>query len=157
MEITECLDQVLEGEGDLELDLVVGQGQTVDNPLISKDPKGVYQVPIAKQEQVQGLGAHPEPEGVRMLDNHLMGKLLEGAPQEDQQVVQGVLHQALEVHLLVADLGQIEVEQMDLKVEDPGPEGEHLDPEVEYLVVKEGEILILRLDMAPQAVPKMDP
>jgi len=92
-----------------------------------------------------------------MVDNHLTGKLLEGAPQEDQQVAQGVLHQALEVHPLVAELGQIEVEQMVLKVDHPGPEGEHLDPEVEYLVVKEGEILILRLDMAPQAVPKMDP
>jgi len=64
MEITECLDQVLEGGGDLELDLAVGQGQIVDNPLSSKDPKGVYQVPIAEQEQVQGLGAHLEPEGV---------------------------------------------------------------------------------------------
>jgi len=91
------------------------------------------------------------------VDNNHMGKHLGGALQEDQHLVQGVLHQALEVHLLVADLGQIEVEQMDLKVEDPGPEGEHLDPEVEYLVVKEGEILILRLDMVPQAVPKMDP
>jgi len=64
MEITEGLDQVLEGEGDLELDLAVGQGQMVDNLLISKDPKGVYQVLIAKQEQVQGPGAHPEPEVV---------------------------------------------------------------------------------------------
>jgi len=92
-----------------------------------------------------------------MVDNHLMGKLLEGEPQEDQQVVQGVLHQVLEVHLLVAELGQFEVEQMDLKVDHPGLEGEHLDPEVEYPVVKEGEILILRLAMVHQAVPRMDP
>ena len=86
-----------------------------------------------------------------------MGKLLEGAPQEDQHLVQGVLHQALEVHPLVAELGQIEVEQMDLKVDHLGPVGEHLDQEVEYLVVKEGEILILRLVMVHQAVPRMDP
>jgi len=52
MEITEGLDRVLEGGGDLELDLAVGQGQTVDNPLIRKDPKGVYQVQIVEQEQV---------------------------------------------------------------------------------------------------------
>jgi len=64
METTEGLDRMLEVEGDLELYLAVGLGQTVDNPLISKDPKGVYQVPIAKQEQVQGPGAHLEPEGV---------------------------------------------------------------------------------------------
>ena len=55
---------MLEEEGDLELDLAVGQGQMVDNLLISKDPKGVYQVLIAKQEQVQGPGAHLEPEVV---------------------------------------------------------------------------------------------
>jgi len=53
MEITEGLDQVLEGEGGLELDLAVGLGQTVDNLLIRKDPKVVYQVTI---------GAHLEPE-----------------------------------------------------------------------------------------------
>jgi len=64
MEITEGLDRVLEGGGDLELDLAVGQGQTVENPLISKDPKGVYQVQIFEQEQVQGPEAHLEPEGV---------------------------------------------------------------------------------------------
>jgi len=92
-----------------------------------------------------------------MVDNHLMGKHLEEAAQEDRQVVQGVLHQVLEVHPLVADLGQFEVEQMDLKVDHLGPEGEHLDPEEEYLVVKEGEIQILRLAMVHQAVPKMDP
>jgi len=89
--------------------------------------------------------------------NNHMGKLLEGAPQEDQQVVQGVLHPALEVPLLVEELGQIEVEQMDLKLDHLGPVGEHLDPELEYLVVKEGEILILRLAMVHQAVPRMDP
>jgi len=92
-----------------------------------------------------------------MVDNNHMGKLLGGALQEDQHLVQGVLHQALEVHPLVADLGQLEVEQMDLKVDHPGLEGEHLDPEVEYPVVKEGEILILRLAMVHQAVPRMDP
>jgi len=64
MEITEGLDRVLEGEGELELDLAVGLGQTMDNPLISKDPKGVYQVTIVEEEQVQGPGAHLEPEGV---------------------------------------------------------------------------------------------
>jgi len=53
---------VLEEEGDLELDLAVGRGQTVDNLLISKDPKGVFQVTTT--EQVQGPGAHLEPEVV---------------------------------------------------------------------------------------------
>jgi len=92
-----------------------------------------------------------------MVDNNHMGKLRGGALQEDQHLVQGVLHQALEVHPLVAELGQIEVEQMVLKVDHLGPEGEHLDPEEEYLVVKEEEILILRLDMVHQVVPRMDP
>lgn len=52
-------------EGVLELVLAVGKEEQVDNLLISKDHKGVpqeYQVPMAGQ--VQGPGAHPEPEVV---------------------------------------------------------------------------------------------
>ena len=92
-----------------------------------------------------------------MVDNHHMGKLLEEAAQEDQTLVQGVLHLALEVHHLVVDLGPLEVEQPDLKVEHLALEEEHLDPEVEHLVVKEGEALIPKLATVHQEVPKMDP
>jgi len=65
MEIMEILDQMLEGEGVLELDLAVGKEQLLDNLLISKDPKEAqqeYQVPMVRQ--VQGPGAHLDLEGV---------------------------------------------------------------------------------------------
>jgi len=91
-----------------------------------------------------------------MVDNHHMGKLLEEAAQEDQTLVQGVLHLDLEVHQLVVDPGPLEVEQLDLQVE-LALEGEHLDPEVEHLVVKEGEALIPKLATVHQEIPKMDP
>lgn len=129
--VMECLAQAQVVDVDLDLDLEIGKGPQLDLE---------HPIPVV----VQMLGQEDPLAAGEVLgeDKHHMEVLLEEVAQEDNHQDQEVLHLKLEGHLQAVEV--------DLLVEEP------LVPVVQQVLAEEEVILILRLGMVPQEVPRED-